>query len=69
MKAAKKVSKLTDIMKDERIEQFIRNYDGPGKHMVACKDGFRFEGDRTIEIGTIAEICYSINEHLDIYNA
>lgn len=61
----KTVRTVKDIQEDERIDRFIKNYDGPGKHMVECKDGYRFEGERTIDIGTVAEICDSINKNLE----
>lgn len=62
----KKVATIQDILSDERIESFIRDYDGYGKHMVECKKGFRFStNSSTIEIGSVKEICYEINEHLD----
>lgn len=61
----KKVRSLADILADPRIENFIRDYDGYGKHMVTCKDGYRFEScSSTIEIGNMKEICYEINERL-----
>lgn len=63
----KLVRNLKDIQSDERIERFVRNYDGYGKHLIECVDGYRFEGDRTIEIGSISEICYSINNNLEPY--
>lgn len=63
----KKVKNLLDIYSDKRIGRFVKNYDGYGKHMVECEDGWRFEGERTIEIGNIKEICYSINNNLERY--
>lgn len=63
----KTVKTLSDIKSDPRIVRFEKDYDGYGKHMVECIDGYRFEGDRTIEIGTIKEICYSINTNLEQY--
>lgn len=60
----KKVKSIEDIKNDLRIDDLIIGYDGRGKHMVECKTGFNFEGERTIDIGTIKEICYSINEYL-----
>ena len=62
----KKVKTEADIKADPRIEQFVRNYDGYGKHMVACKTGFVFEQERTIDIGNMKEICDCINTWLDI---
>lgn len=61
----KKVKTLKDIKGDPRIERIEIDYDGRGKHMAECKDGFRFENERTIEIGNIKEICYSINTWLE----
>lgn len=64
-----KVSTKFHIENDLRIERVIYNYDGRGRHMVECKEGYRFEGERTIEIGSIKEICYSINNNLEVYPA
>ena len=62
----KKVKTLKDILSDERIESFVKDYDGYGKHMVECKTGYRFEANSsTIEIGNMKEICYEINERLN----
>lgn len=58
---------LQDILKDERIDRVIQDYDGKGKHMVECKGGFRFEGERTIDIGTIAELKEAIKDNLEPY--
>lgn len=64
----KKVRTVAQIIADPRIERFIDGYDGRGKHMVECKDGYRFENtEGTIDIGTIAEICESINDYLIEY--
>lgn len=57
----KKVRSIADIKADPRIDDFIQNYDGYGKHLVECKKGWAFENERTIEIGTIKEICDTIN--------
>jgi hypothetical protein len=63
----KKVKTMKDIVADPRIESIHLDYDGTkGKHMVECKDGYQFEGERTIEIGTVKEICYSINNWLEL---
>lgn len=62
----KQVKSLADIEKDVRSERFYKDYDGKGKHMVECKEDYKFENERTIEIGTIAEICYSINNNLEL---
>lgn len=60
-----KVKTLKDILSDKRIESFVKNYDGYGKHMVECKPGYRFEANSsTIEVGSISEICDEINERL-----
>lgn len=60
-----KVKDLAGIVSDERIESFVKDYDGYGRHMVECKPGFRFEANSsTIEIGSIKELCYEINERL-----
>jgi hypothetical protein len=64
----KKVKSLNDIKADSRIESIHVDYDGKGKHMVECKEGFRFENERTIEIGTVKQICYSINNILSNNN-
>lgn len=61
----RKVKCELDIRSDPRIDYFIRNYDGYGKHMVSCKTGWNFEGERTIDIGSMKEICDSINEKLE----
>jgi hypothetical protein len=61
----KKVRSLKDILNDPRIERVVKNYDGYAKHMIECKDGYRFEGDRTIDIGNIYELCASVNENLE----
>ena len=61
----KKVRTEADIKADPRIDEFIRNYDGYSKHMVACKTGFNFERERTIDIGNMKEICEAINEKLE----
>lgn len=60
----KVVRTIADIKADPRIAQFIENYDGRGKHHVECVDGYRFENERTIDIGTVSEICDSINNNL-----
>jgi len=61
----KKVKSIADIKADPRIDEFIPDYDGKGKHMVSCKDGFRFESfSSTVEHGNIKELCYEINERL-----
>jgi len=61
----KKVKTEADIKADPRIDEFIKNYDGYGKHMVGCKTGFRFEANSsTIEIGNMKELCYEVNERL-----
>ena len=61
----KKVKTIKDIQSDPRIKCFIRNYDGPGVHMVECKDGYNFERERTIDIGSVSEICGAINDWLE----
>lgn len=61
----KKVFTLKQILADPRIENFIRDYDGYGRHMVECKDGYKFERERTIDIGSIAEIADAINWQLE----
>ncbi len=61
----KKVKTIADIKVDVRIDEFIQDYDGKGRHMVGCKIGYRFESfNSTIEIGNIKELCYEINERL-----
>lgn len=61
----KKVKSIDDIKADPRIERFIKDYDGKGKHMVECKDEFYFEScNSSSEIGNIKELCYEINERL-----
>lgn len=61
----KKVHTIKQILADSRIELFVKNYDGPGKHMVECKDGYNFEKERTIDIGSVKEICDAINDWLE----
>jgi hypothetical protein len=61
----KKVKTLEDIKNDTRIEDIYINYDSKGIHSVVCKDGYKFEGERTQEIGNIKDICYSINNNLE----
>lgn len=53
------------IQQDPRIEQVIWQYDGPGKHSIECKDGWKFEGERTQDIGTVAELCDAVNFNLE----
>jgi hypothetical protein len=65
MEKFKKVHNLNQILADPRIERFIKDYDGYGKHMVECKTGWLFERERTIDIGSIKEICGCINDWLD----
>jgi hypothetical protein len=61
----KKVRSWEDIKNDPRIESVWWQYDGKNKHMVECKEGFRFENERTIDIGTVKELCDSVNNQLD----
>lgn len=63
--ANKKVKTLADIVADNRIVCVQLNYDGKGKHMIECKDGYKFENERTVDIGTIKELVYSVNNWLD----
>lgn len=59
------VYNLEQIKADPRIESFIKDYDGRGKHMVECKAGYRFEANNsTIEIGNIKELCDEVNQRL-----
>ncbi len=58
----KKVKTIADIKADPRVESFTKNYDGPGVHMVQLKDGYNFERERTIDIGSVSEICGAIND-------
>jgi hypothetical protein len=60
----KKVKSVAEIKADPRISEFIKNYDGHGVHMVSCKDGFMFDRERTIDIGSVKEICDAINFNL-----
>jgi hypothetical protein len=60
----KKVRTINDIKADPRIENVIMNYDGKS-HYVECKDGYKFEGERTIDIGRVGELCYCINNCLE----
>ena len=46
-KSYKKVRTEADIKADPRIDEFIRNYDGYGRHMVGCKTGFRLDRKST----------------------
>lgn len=65
MQPFKKVKTLADIKADPRIDEFIKDYDGYGKHMVGCIKGWRFEANNsTIEIGNMKELCYEVNERL-----
>jgi len=60
-----KVRTLEMILNDPRIERVIKDYDGRGRHMVECKDGYVFEScSSTIEIGNIKELCDEINNRL-----
>lgn len=61
----KKVRNVDQILSDPRIDRFIKNYDGYGVHLVECKTGYLFEGDRTIDIGSLKDICYCINTWLE----
>lgn len=63
----KKVKTIADIKSDPRVDMFIRNYDGYGKHSVVLKDGYGFDGERSLEIGTVAEICDSMNTRIEPY--
>ena len=36
----KKVRTLTDIENDPRVDCVVKNYDGPGCHLVELKEGF-----------------------------
>lgn len=65
IKAMKQVKTIADIENDPRIDRFIKNYDGFGVHMVECKDGYKFENERTIDIGSVKDICYCINNYLE----
>lgn len=65
MKYFKTVRTIADIKADPRVKDFIRNYDGPGTHMVEVKDGYNFECERTIDIGTVPQICDAINDYLE----
>lgn len=61
----KKVRTEADIKADPRVCDFIKDYDGKGKHMIECIEGWRFEANSsTIEIGNLRELCYEINERL-----
>lgn len=62
----KKVRTEADIRSDERIESFIRDYDGRGVHMIECKPEYHFTtNNSSCEIGNMKEICYEINERLE----
>lgn len=63
----RKVKTIDDIKADSRISEFHYQYDDKNVHMVVCKDGYKFEGERTIEIGNMKEICDSINSKLERY--
>ena len=66
----KKVKSKEDIKMHPLIVDFIENYNGKGRHMVECKEGYKFESfNSTIEIGTIKELCYEINERLFLISA
>lgn len=62
----KLVKTISDIKNDPRIANVWFHYDGHGRHMVECIDGYKFENERTIEIGNVKEICYSINNNLEV---
>lgn len=67
METFKKVRTFEDIKADPRICEFIKDYDGYGKHMVECIKGWRFEANNsTIEIGNMKELCYEVNERMYI---
>lgn len=57
----KKVRTISGIRSDPRIEELIIDFDGKGVHMVSCKEGWLFEHERTVDIGSIKELCDSIN--------
>lgn len=59
-----KVRTLDDCRNHPLIEDVIKNYDGPGTHMVECIEGYRFDGEATISIGSVADCCYMINTRL-----
>jgi len=61
----KKVKTLLDIEKDKRVERVIKDYDGKGKHMVEFKDGFKLNGETSIDIGNTKDLCYGVNEQLE----
>ena len=66
MKATKirKVQTLEDILCHPFVERVIREYDGKNKHFVELVDGYKFDFDPTIDIGTVKELCESVNNHI-----
>lgn len=65
----KKVRTVSDIKADPRIESIQMNYDGRGVHCLTAVDGWRFTtNNSTTEIGSVSELCYEINEHLEPTN-
>ena len=63
-----KVLKTWEDIKNHPLinaKECVRDYDGKGKHMVVCVDGYEFEANNsTIEIGNIKELCYEVNSRL-----
>ena len=61
-----KIKTLAEIIAHPLIDRVIEDYDGRGRHMVECKDGYRFESfSSTIEIGSIKELCDCINNWME----
>jgi len=63
----KQVKTWDDILTHPLIvkSDCIKDYDGKGKHMIGCIDGYEFEANNsTIELGNIKELCYEINNRL-----
>lgn len=46
-------------------KECVKDYDGKGKHMIVCIDGWEFEANNsTIEIGNLKELSYEVNNRL-----
>lgn len=60
-----KAKSWEDIKADPRIEEAHWQYDGRNKHMVLCKEGYRFDNTECrSDIGTVKELCESVNTYL-----
>ena len=60
-----KVKTLADIKAHPLVDDFIKDFDTYGKHMVALKEGYRFENtDGSCDFGNVKELCDSLNNHI-----